>query len=249
MNSLAASVIQLKVRIMLSVEKLTRRFETVFDRPQSSVLAETITEAYSDLVKTGDFNELKAIVKDLADAQQRTEAEMGKLAQAQQRTETRMDELVQAQKRTEASIAEMTRAITGMAQELGGLSRSMSYSLENESYRNLPALLKSRYGITVDEKIVRLDLDGEEINLFARGERDGQPVYLVGESKLQLDERRNSRRAAEEILDQIDRKAEVVQRHYPDAEIVRVLLTHYARPVVLQRAKERGILVIQSFEW
>lgn len=220
---------------MMNVEKLTRRFETVFDRHQSAVLAETITEAYSDLVKTGDFNELKAIVKDLADAQQRTE--------------TRMDELVQAQKRTEASIAEMTRAITGMAQELGGLSRSMSYSLENESYRNLPALLKSRYGITVDEKIVRLDLDGEEINLFARGERDGQPVYLVGESKLQLDERRNSRRAAEEILDQIDRKAEVVQRHYPDAEIVRVLLTHYARPVVLQRAKERGILVIQSFEW
>ncbi len=234
---------------MMNVEKLTQRFETVFDRRQSSMLAETITEAYSELVKTGDFNELKAIVKDLADAQQRTEARMDELAQAQNRTEAEIGKLAQAQNRTEASIAAMTRAITGMAQELGGLSRSMSYSLENESYRNLPALLKTHYDITVYEKIVRLDLDGEEINLFARGERNGQPVYLVGESKLQLDERRNSRRAAEEILDQIDKKAEVVQRHYPDAEIVRVLITHYARPVVLQRAKERGVLVIQSFEW
>lgn len=234
---------------MMNIEKLTRRFETVFDRPQSSLLAETITEAYSDLVKTSDFNELKAIVKDLAEAQQRTETKMGELAQAQQRTETRMDELAQAQKRTEASVAEMTRAITGMAQELGGLSRSMSYSLENEAYRSLPALLQTRYDIVLHEKIVRLDLDGEEINLFARGERNSQPIYLVGESKLQLDERRNSRRAAEAILDQIDRKAAVVQRHYPDTEIVRILLTHYARPAVLQQAKERGVLVIQSFEW
>ncbi|CAN5447462.1 hypothetical protein BH10CHL1_BH10CHL1_47190 [soil metagenome] len=143
----------------------------------------------------------------------------------------------------------MTRAITGMTQELGGLSRRMSYSLENESHRNLPASLKSHYNITINEKIVRLDFDGEEINLFARGECDGQPICLVGESKLQLDERRNSRRAAEEILNQIDKKAAVVQRRYPDAEIVRVLLTHYARPAVLERTKERGVLVIQSFEW
>lgn len=213
---------------MLNVENLTRRFETVFDRRQSSVLAETITEAYSELVKTSDFNELKAIVKDLAEAQRRTEIAIG--------------ELVQAQKQTE-------RVVTGIAQELGGLSRSMSYSLENEAYRNLPALLQTRYGITLDEKIVRLDLDGEEINLFARGTRNGQPIYLVGESKLQLDERRNSHRAAEAILNQLDKKAAVVQRRYPDVEIVRILLTRYARPAVLQQAEARGVIVIQSFEW
>jgi len=138
--------------------------------------------------------------------------------------------------------------VTGIAQELGGLSRSMSYSLENEAYRNLPALLQTRYGITLDEKIVRLDLDGEEINLFARGTRNGQPIYLVGESKLQLDERRNSHRAAEAILNQLDKKAAVVQRRYPDVEIVRILLTHYARPAVLQQAEVRGVIVIQSFE-
>lgn len=234
---------------MLNVENLTRRFETVFDRRQSSLLAETITEAYSELVKTSDFNELKAIVKEIAEAQQRlverqdrlTEAQ-DRLTEAQGRTEVSIRELIQAQKQTE-------RVVTGIAQELGGLSRSMSYSLENEAYRNLPALLQTRYGITLDEKIVRLDLDGEEINLFARGTRNGQPIYLVGESKLQLDERRNSHRAAEAILNQLDKKAAVVQRRYPDVEIVRILLTHYARPAVLQQAEARGVIVIQSFEW
>ncbi|MFN8495769.1 MAG: hypothetical protein U0350_49715 [Caldilineaceae bacterium] len=227
---------------MMNVENLTRRFETVFDRRQSSVLAETITEAYSELVKTSDFNELKAIVKEIAEAQQRLVERQDRLTEAQERTEVSISELVQAQKQTE-------RLVAGIAQELGGLSRSMSYSLENEAYRNLPALLQTRYGITLDEKLVRLDLDGEEINLFARGTRNGQPIYLVGESKLQLDERRNSHRAAEAILNQLDKKAGVVQRRYPDVEIVRILLTHYARPAVLQQAEARGVIVIQSFEW
>jgi len=28
-----------------------------------------------------------------------------------------------------------------------------------------------------------------------------------------------------------------------------MLVTHYVRPAVLERAKEKGVLVIQSFEW
>ena len=51
---------------MATVQTLTRRFERVFEPEQAVVLAETITEAYNDLVKTNDFTELKAIVKDLA---------------------------------------------------------------------------------------------------------------------------------------------------------------------------------------
>ena len=56
---------------MLNETELAQKFEAVFERQQAVVLAEAITEAYSDLVKTGDFNELKAIVRDLADAQKR----------------------------------------------------------------------------------------------------------------------------------------------------------------------------------
>ncbi|MEZ4862751.1 MAG: hypothetical protein R3C14_15655 [Caldilineaceae bacterium] len=262
---------------MATVQTLTRRFERVFPSEQAVVLAETITEAYNDLVKTSDFNELKAIVKELAEAQirtevrlddltkdvqlltqaqQRTEARLDDLTQAQQRTEARLDDLTQAQQRTEASVndlakdmQQLTRVVTGMAQEMGGLSRSMSYALENEAYRALPAFLQRKHDIIITDRIVRIDIGDEEINFFALGTRAGEPICLVGESKLQLDERRNSRREAKRVISQLANKVDAVREAYPDRDIVRLLVTHYARPGILQYLREHNVLVIQTFEW
>jgi hypothetical protein len=125
----------------------------------------------------------------------------------------------------------------------------MGYALENEAYRSLPSLLTAKYGIKLDEHIVRTEIGGEEINFFARGERNGEPIILVGETKTQLDERRNNRRAAELIFSQLEEKVQAVQKVFPDAEVARMLITHYARPGMLQRASDRGVIVIQSFEW
>lgn len=262
---------------MATVQALTRRFEEVFEPQQAIVLAESITEAYNDLVKTSDFNELKAIVKDLGQAQQRTEARVGELTQAQQRTEERIDELAQAQQRTEERVndlatdmQELTRVVAGLGQqmtemslqmtkmsgqigdmrsEMGGMSRSMAYALENDAYRSLPAFLLEHYGITLSERIIRTDIEGEEINFFALGERDGNPICLVGESKLHLDERRSSKREAEQVTNQIERKVDAVRQVYPKHEIVRLLVTHYARPSILQFLEEQNIIVVQTFEW
>jgi hypothetical protein len=57
-----------------------------------------------------DFEELKAIVRDLAQAQQRTEVRLEELAQAQARTEVRLEELAQAQQRTEVRLEELAQA-------------------------------------------------------------------------------------------------------------------------------------------
>ncbi|MEZ4714018.1 MAG: hypothetical protein R3A44_42940 [Caldilineaceae bacterium] len=35
----------------------------------------------------------------------------------------------------------------------------------------------------------------------------------------------------------------------PNHRILPILITHMARPQALRRAEEKGILVIQSFEW
>jgi hypothetical protein len=68
-------------------------------------------------VRVSDFTELKLIVKDLAIAQQRTEARVAELTAAQQRTETRVGELTaaqerlaKAQQRTETRVAELVTA-------------------------------------------------------------------------------------------------------------------------------------------
>lgn len=35
----------------------------------------------------------------------------------------------------------------------------------------------------------------------------------------------------------------------PDKEVLPILVTHFARPMYVQRAEEQGITVVQSFEW
>ena len=75
-------------------------------------LAEVIGAMYEELLNTvtkKDFNELKDIVKELADVQKRTEIEIQKLSKG-------LDE---------------TRG------EVGGLSKSMSYAFENEAHISL----------------------------------------------------------------------------------------------------------------
>ena len=205
----------------VSIERLTRRFNGVFSPQQAIVLAEAIHDSYADLVKTSDFNELKEIVRGLAQAQH---------------------ELTKAQTRTEIEIRNLAR-------ELGGLSRSVSYSLENEAYRLLPAYLAEKHGIVLQERLVRTEINGEEVNIFALGQRNGRPIVLVGETKLQFDQRRSNRDALEVALDQLERKVEAVKQRHPERGVVRLLVTHYARPVVLEEAQKRDVIIAQSFEW
>ncbi len=70
-----------------------------------------IEEVQSKIVVSRDeFGDLKHIVKELAEAQKRTEVRMGELAEAQKRTEVRMEELTEAQKRTEVRMEELAEA-------------------------------------------------------------------------------------------------------------------------------------------
>lgn len=227
---------------MLTTESLTRRFEQVFERRQATVLADTFKEAYDGLVRQSDFSELKEIVKDLGAAQQRTEAKIADLTE-------KVSSLAEAQQQTEIALAKLAGSIDNLAQEVGGLSRGMSYAMENEAYRLLPAFLRAHYAIELESRLIRTTLNQEEIDLFAVGSRHGQPIVIVGECKLQLDERRNNRRAAERLFTQIAGKAEAIQEIYPTSEIIPLLITHYARPVILEEAKNRGVIVVQSFEW
>lgn len=192
------------------------------------MLAEVITDAYNSLVKTSDFNELKAIV--------------AQLAQAQQRTEQRMEELAREMK-------VFARGLDQVRADVGGLSRSVGYALENEAYRMLPAFLLRQHGLEVVDRLVRTEIAGEEINLFGIARRDGQEVLIVGETRLQLDERRVNRRKVNTTLEQLNHKVSAVRQVYPDKPIVPLLITHYARPSFVRQAAEQGVIVVQSFEW
>ena len=263
--------------MMLNTPTLTRRFERVFDRRQASVLAESITEAYDDLVKTSDFTELKGIVQELAVTQQRTEIKVEELVVTQQRTEIKVKELAVAQQRTEIKVKElavnmsqmtqsmdkmsqdvsqmsqdirkMTQSISGVKSEVGGLSRTMSYALENEAFRVLPAYLEKHFDIVVQSRFVRTEIGGEELDFYAHGKQNGRSICIIGESKLKIDERRHSGKEFGRIMSQLDRKAAAVQQDQPDCGIIRMLVTHYVRPSARQLLEDEGILVVQSFDW
>ncbi len=195
-------------------------------------------------------------VEELAEAQRQTEQRVGRLetaltelAEAQKRTEQKVEELAEAQKRTEQELQSLAKGLKETRSTLGGLSQSVAYALENEAYRMLPGLLQEKYGITVTERLVRTEIGGEEINLFGRGRRNGHEVLIVGESKMRLDERRQSRRGQKAVFSQLKSKVEAVKTAFPGMEIVPLIVTHYARPQAVAQAQEQGIIIIQSFEW
>ena len=57
---------------MATSAEIKKKLEKVFDERQAAVLAEVFVDAYGELVKTSDFDGLKAVVKELAEAQART---------------------------------------------------------------------------------------------------------------------------------------------------------------------------------
>jgi hypothetical protein len=104
---------------------------------------------------------------------------------------------------------------------LGGLSLSFSYALENEAYRMLPQVLK-KYGLELEDKLIRKEIAGEEINFFATAKRNGKIVYIVGETKLRLDDTKKR----DDVFKQLEKKISAVKKVYGDIEIVPLIVTH-----------------------
>lgn len=249
---------------MISITNVAARLKREFPPDQAQLLAEELNFAHEALAKASDLTELKEIVREigqgqqrsearmdkleitmqeLAEAQKRTEIKVGELTEAQKRTEVKMEELADAQKLTEAELRQLAHAQKNTQQEVGGLANTLGYMLENEAYRHLPKVLAGKHGIRISSKFIRQQVGSEEINLLAEGTRNRKPVLIVGESKTRL---------AAKNLSQLKLKIKEVEKHYPPAakrEIVPVMIVHFARDKELKRAELENVIVIQSFEW
>jgi len=187
-----------------------------------------------------DFTELKDIVKELAIEVKEISSEIKELAEAQKGTQKEMKE-------TQKEIKILAQAMNYTRRDLGGITSTLGYMLENEAYRVLPNMLKSKYGIEVKEKFLRrsirsLGIKAEgEINIFSHGvyEDKGTEVVIIGEAKSQL--------GKDDIDDFLDLVAKL--KKFGEGKRFLLLVTHYARETVVEYAKEKGVEVIQSFEW
>ncbi|MCD6522073.1 chordopoxvirus fusion protein [Candidatus Calescamantes bacterium] len=73
-------------------------------------ILEEIERQREERVTRKEFQELRDIVKELAEAQRRTEERVNELAEAQRKTEERLNELAEAQRRTEERLNELAEA-------------------------------------------------------------------------------------------------------------------------------------------
>lgn len=167
-------------------------------------ITQVFTLIYEDLQNTVtkvEFNELKAVVQKLADAQEQTEFNVKELSQAQARTELQVKELAQAQARTELRVEELAQAqartedaVKALARQVGGLSEKLGGSLEDLSYDVLPACIEKYYQIEVGElgrEFVEINGREIEFNVFGQGteKATGKKLTIIGEVKSNITEK------------------------------------------------------------
>jgi len=237
--------------------KIYEELKEVFGEEGAKKLANILGIIYQEVVNTvtkEEFKELKNIVSELVEAERKSEQRIGRLegviqelVEAQKRTEQRVEELAEAQKKTEIQIEKLTKSHIELRQEFGGFTKTMSYAFENEAYRNLPIVLKNKYNIEIKEKFIRTEIGDKEINIFGRGKVDGKEIYIVGEAKLRVDEKRLKKEL--NIFKELNEKVKAIKEEYGDVEIIKIIVTHFAPKKFIEKAKEENIIVIQSFEW
>jgi len=221
----------LRGALIALLEEVERQREVSITKKEFLEFAKTTEENFQKVWKT---------IGELAEAQKRTEIRLNELAEAQKKTEIRVNELAEAQKRTEVEIRKLGIGLRRTREQIGGLARSVAYALENEAFRKLPAFLKERYQIEVIDNIIRAEIEGEEINILGQVKKDGQEMMLVGEAVLKLDDRRK--------LKLLSDKVQLVKETYGKG-VIPIIITHFAKKNILERAKNAGIIIVQSFEW
>ena len=218
---------------MIDTLKIFTELKKTMEPSAAQKIAEVMGMVYEELRNTvtkDEFNELKEVVRDLAEAQKRTEQ--------------RVEELAEAQKRTEAEIKELARALKETRVMVGGLSDTVGYGLEDRAIKALPAVLKGKYGIEVSEplvrKFVRYNGKQDELNIFGTGRKARKTLYIVGEAKSRL-----SRKHIDDFLKLV---ARLESYRTITADKFLFIVTYSVEPVIEEYAREKGIEVIWSFE-
>ena len=198
-------------------------------------LIEEIERQREESVTKDEFKEIKEILKRLAKT-------VNELAEAQRKTEERVNELAEAQKKTEEEVACLNKRMRLVEERLEGLSNTVGYVLEDRAYVSLPRILKERFGIEVEGRLIRryVSVGKKEIqiNLFGYGKKNGERVLILGECKTRFSKREIQR--FEKYAKKIAEKEGLT--YFP------VLVAYDFHPKMEAFLKEKGIAYVWSYE-
>jgi len=240
------------------VNELSNNIKTLSERIDR--LAEFQVKAEERFAKVEErLTRLEKVVEELAEAQKKTEDRLTRLekvveelAEAQKKAEERLtrlekvvEELAEAQKRTEEVIKELAKDLGVTKRQLGDLSDTVGYTLENSAYKALPELLKRDYGIKVIGRLKRgylRDIHGRpvEVNILGEATKNGKRITIIGESKARL-----SKKAIDKFVEKrLKAFGGVIKDIFP------VIVTHMvSEPDAEEHAKKKGVALYYSYDF
>jgi len=189
---------------------------------------------------------LEKRVAELVEAQKRTDSRINRLFEAQIKLEEKVSSLAEAQNRTEEELRQLVIDHRETRRQLGGLSQTIGYTLENEAYKALPILLERDYKITLKEKLKRGYIttpSGEdiEINILGKGKLNGREITIIGECKSQL--------SKNDVDNFIRKKLEKVKQVIK-GEIFPLIVTHMiSQKDVEDYTREKRITLYYSYDF
>ena len=240
--------------MMLNPFKIYENLKETFGDEQAKALASVIGEVYENLaniVTKSDFNELKEVVRELAEAQKRTELKVEKLEEV-------VRELAEAQKRTEETVRilaldvselkndmkDVKKEMKDVQKQMGGLSMDVGYGIEDKYLFLMEDFALHQYGIKIsraERKFIPYpDGKTDEVNLYMEGEKKGKRVYLIGEAKAQ---------PGKKDIDQFAARLERL-RGYFKAEVKGFMIGYLFHPEVEEHAKANypGIDLFKTYD-
>jgi tetratricopeptide (TPR) repeat protein len=220
-----------------------------------------IKEESKELIAREEISKVWIAINNLTEAQKRTEESLEsfkksteenfnkvwnsikELAEAQKRTEKKVEELAEAQKNTEKTLKDLIIDFDDLKKQVGGITNTIGYTLENEAIKKMPKILLKKYNLKVVGSLKRGYLDNlegksEEINIFGEAKRNREKYFIIGECKSQL---------SKEDIDKIHKKFKRFENLY--GKLFPIIVVHIVSSKDTEEyGIKKGIHIFYSFE-
>jgi len=190
-----------------------------------------LTEAIRKLTERNDS--LERAVQKLVERDDSLEHIVQKLTERHDGLEHAIQKLVEAQARTEEALQELSR-------QVGRLSDTIGFGLEDIARVVVPGWLYRHEGIELENltrKFIKVNGEELEINLYGEGNKGGAKITILGEAR--------SRIYSSDVKG-FDELAEKVKKFVPN-NVYKLMFGYYVHPSAEQEAKKRGITLIASY--
>ncbi|MCS7133477.1 MAG: hypothetical protein NZ921_01570 [Candidatus Caldarchaeum sp.] len=149
--------------------------------------------------------------------------------------------LEKAVARLEEAVALLMDSHRELAKQVGALSETLGFGLEDIARVVMPGWLLRHEGIRVDGEFVRrwFVVDGEEleVNLYGEGEREGRRLFLLGDVKSRI-----YRREVEAFDDRAEKVAKTV-----GGDVYKFMFGYLIHPSAEEEGRRRRVALIASY--